>query len=39
VDDNGALRDGGLQKYDIVKLLNFSPVVFGLFRQPLASGC
>jgi hypothetical protein len=33
VDDKRAPRDGSLQKCDIVKLLNFSPVVFGLFRQ------
>jgi hypothetical protein len=38
VDDKNALRNGSLQKCDIVKLLNFSPVVFALSGHELARG-
>jgi hypothetical protein len=39
VDYKSAPGSRCLQKCDIVKLLNFSPVLFDLFRQELASGC
>jgi hypothetical protein len=39
VDDKRAPRNGTLQKYDIVKLIKFSPVVFELIHQSLAPAC
>jgi hypothetical protein len=39
VDYKQAPRDRTLQKYDIVKLVNFSPVVFDLSPQVLARRC
>jgi hypothetical protein len=39
VDEAGARHGATLQKCDIVKLLNFSPVIFDLYPQILASGC